>query len=60
MQQQNKGDEEKKTEAEGLSMKLEGEECADWKLLDLGHTVVHFFTPEGRATYDLESLWSLE
>lgn len=28
-----------------------------WAVLDYGDIVVHLFTPEARAYYDLESLW---
>jgi ribosome-associated protein len=37
---------------------VEGEEDARWVLYDLGDIVIHIFTPELRAFYDLESLWS--
>lgn len=34
------------------------EASADWVLVNYTDVVAHFFTPDTRATYDLEGLWS--
>ncbi len=38
----------------------EGEDTADWVLLDFGAAVVHVMKQSSREFYDLESLWSEE
>lgn len=36
---------------------IEGYQNAEWVLLDYGDFVVHIFSPQARAFYDLERLW---
>ena len=37
---------------------IEGNDSADWKLIDGKDIVVHIFNPEKRKFYDLEKMWS--
>jgi ribosome-associated protein len=48
-----------RAEAEGFKMtRMEGYADGAWILIDLGHVIVHVFTPEQRQFYNLERLWS--
>ena len=39
---------------------IEGEEAAEWILVDLGDVIVHIMLPDVRSYYELEKLWSEE
>lgn len=47
-----------RTKQIGASARVEGEGDSDWVLVDLGALIVHIMTPDARAFYDLEGLWS--
>ena len=46
------------SEAGEPPLRREGHRSDTWVLLDFGCVVVHIFTEEARAFYDLERLWS--
>lgn len=44
---------------EGITpLRLEGSRAQNWFVLDYGSVIVHVFTPDARAFYDLEHLWA--
>ena len=45
-------------EAGGTIVGVEGEEAAEWVLVDAGDLVVHVMQPAIRAYYNLEELWA--
>ncbi|MDX8389807.1 MAG: ribosome silencing factor [Mariprofundaceae bacterium] len=40
-----------------LNAHIEGLEALEWLLVDLGDAIVHIFTVEARANFQLEKLW---
>jgi ribosome-associated protein len=51
---------EKRCKDKGVTIRgMEGQEGAEWVLLDLGDVIVHVMQGATRKLYDLESLWKL-
>ena len=49
---------EKKMKEAGYNLRFtEGSRSADWVLLDYSDIVIHVFSKEARAYYDLERIW---
>ena len=48
-----------KLKENGYQSVSEGEEKADWVLIDAYDVIVHIFKPEVRAFYSLEKMWSV-
>lgn len=40
-------------------VKVEGQQAADWVLIDTGDVIVHIFRPEVRDFYAIEKMWSM-
>lgn len=47
-----------KLKEKGYVSTVEGEEKADWVLIDAFDVIVHIFRPEVRDFYSLEKMWS--
>ena len=40
-------------------VKVEGQQAADWILIDTGDVIIHVFRPEVRDFYAIEKMWSM-
>jgi ribosome-associated protein len=40
------------------SVRIEGQQDANWVLVDAGDIIIHLFLPEVRKYYDLDTLWT--
>ena len=49
---------QEKLKAAGFTSSIEGEDKADWVLIDAFDVIVHIFRPEVREFYNLEKMWS--
>lgn len=44
----------------GMQPRIEGQEEAEWVLIDLNGVIVHILQPAARAYYQLEKLWDID
>lgn len=51
---------DKVREAGWRTVAMEGEEAAEWILVDLGDVIVHVMLPAVRELYRLEGIWGLD
>jgi ribosome-associated protein len=49
----------KRSKEAGVLVRMEGDDQAEWILIDLGDVIVHVMLAPVRQLYDLESLWKL-
>lgn len=49
---------EENLKASGYRSTVEGEQKADWVLIDAFDVIVHIFRPEVREFYNLEKMWN--
>ena len=46
--------------AKGMAvLSVEGQQTADWVLIDAGNVIVHIFRPETRQFYNIEKMWAI-
>jgi ribosome-associated protein len=50
---------EKVKQAGIMPLGMEGEDAAEWVLVDLSDIIVHVMLPDTRRFYDMEKLWSM-
>ncbi|MES2605952.1 MAG: ribosome silencing factor [Pseudomonadota bacterium] len=51
---------EKRCKAKGIDIRgMEGQDTAEWVLLDLGDVILHVMQASTRKLYDLETLWKM-
>lgn len=43
----------------GHVLSVEGQQSADWVLIDAGDVIVHIFRPETRQFYNIEKMWAI-
>ena len=48
-----------KLKEKGFASTSEGEEKADWILIDAYDVIIHIFRPEVRSFYSLEKMWTM-
>lgn len=39
-------------------VRIEGNDCIDWKVVDANYVIIHVFTEDAREFYKLEKLWA--